>query len=216
MERIKLIACEAIKEELLSVPTDNDIDFEFLEMEKHNFPKKLNRELQSKIDAARGYSKVILGLGLCGGALNNLRATNCPLIIPKVHDCIALLLGSGKRYEEEKNKVPGTYFLSKGLVCSAKSVLAEYARTAADYGEEEANGIFEMLYKNYKRILYVNTFIETPEEVFNRAKQTSRLLKLSYEETFGTKAFFDKLINGPWDEDFIHISHMGNTGELII
>lgn len=39
---VKLIACEVMKEELLAIKTQCDIEFEFISMGLHLHPEKLN------------------------------------------------------------------------------------------------------------------------------------------------------------------------------
>jgi len=45
-----------------------------------------------------------------------LLSKNVPLVIPQVHDCIALFLGSDRIYKEQFKKCPGTYYFTAGWV----------------------------------------------------------------------------------------------------
>ena len=41
-----------------------------------------------------GYEAILFGYALCGNGLLGLTAFTVPLVIPRAHDCITLLLGS--------------------------------------------------------------------------------------------------------------------------
>lgn len=91
---IKIIACEVMKEELLGITSKSHVEYEFIPMKLHLYPQKLHKELQDILDHSSGYLKFIMAFGLCGGATKNFKATDSPLIIPRVHDCLPLLLVS--------------------------------------------------------------------------------------------------------------------------
>lgn len=84
----------------------------------HNTPNLLRRQLQAGIDEAAtdaSCARIIVGYGLCGKGTVGIHAPKkVPLVFPKVHDCIALFMGSDRKYKEEFAKFPGTYYLSTG------------------------------------------------------------------------------------------------------
>ena len=136
--RLKVIACEVMKEELLAAAAGNAPDFEFVPQGLHAHPEKLNEELQRLLDDTTGYSRVVLAFGLCGGGAKNLRAGDFTLTIPRVHDCIAVLLGSRKAFDVVRREEPGTLYLSAGWVRGEAPIISEYGRTVAKYGEARA------------------------------------------------------------------------------
>src|SRR5690348_11494835 len=114
--RIKIIACEVMKEELLAVQSAENLEYEFISMGLHTYPEKLRKELQKILDESVGYSRVILAFGLCGGAAKNLKASNFILTIPRVHDCIPIFLGSKERFEKLRKEEKGTFYHTCGWV----------------------------------------------------------------------------------------------------
>lgn len=203
--RLKIIACEVMKEELLSITAANQIEFEFISMGLHLHPKKLHTKLQNILACSQGFTKIILAFGLCGGAAKDLIVHETELIIPKVHDCIPILLGSRARYEEYQ-KERGTFYLSCGWMISEKNILSEHQRICEKYGEVKALRVLERMYDSYKRVLFIHTGCKNEAESLNESKEIAKLLTLSYQETAGKSTYLEKIINGPWDkEDFIHI-----------
>ncbi|BBB93397.1 MAG TPA: DUF1638 domain-containing protein [Methylomusa anaerophila] len=204
---VKIIACEVMREELLSIQPDGQVEYEFISMGLHLHPKKLHRELQNILDRSLGYSKIILTFGLCGGAAKNLKASATPLIIPKVHDCIPVLLGSREKYEHFSNEERGTFYLSCGWMITEKNILSEHQRILAKYGEKKAFSILSRMYDSYRRVLFIHTGCADEAVNLEQSHQIAQLLNLRHDTVQGDNAYIRKIVNGPWDEDdFIHVS----------
>lgn len=211
---LKIIACEVIKEELLRAASGRDIEFEFLPQGRHNYPDKLAQELQGMLDGVKGYSHVILAFGLCGNATRNLRAGNFTLTIPRVHDCIPLLLGSRESFEKYRREETGTLYMSCGWTNSEGSIIGEYKRTVEKYGAKRAARIYDMMYNGYKRVLFIRTGVAQEEKYLGLSESIGELLKLDHQITQGDLTYIERLVNGPWpEEDFINIPPYGILDE---
>lgn len=207
---IKIIACEVMKEELLSIKPKFDVEYEFVSMDFHLYPEKLKKELQSIIDRSTGYSRVILTFGLCGGATKDLRVTDSILTIPKVHDCIPVLLGSKEIYERVSQEEKGTFYLTCGWMISEKSILSEYKRISEKYGVKKASNVYSRIYGSYKRVLFIHTGCQRENESLAQSNEIANLLNLDHQITKGRIEFIEKIVNGPWDtDDFINIEPFG-------
>lgn len=204
---IKIIACEVMQEELCGIKAKQDIEFEFISMGLHVHPKKLNSELQRRLDQSAGFDKVILAFGLCGGAARDLKASDSPLIIPRVHDCIPLFLGSSKRYEQFSKEERGTFYLSCGWMITEKNILSEHQRITKKHGEKKALRILSQMYDSYQRVLFIQTGCQAEEETLRESRKIAELLVLRHEVVPGDSMYLNKLVNGPWCQDeFIHIA----------
>ncbi|MBC3889235.1 DUF1638 domain-containing protein [Acetobacterium paludosum] len=208
--KIKVIACEVMKEEIQAIEGLDDLDFEFVSMDFHLYPKKLKTELQRIIDQSRGYDKIILAFGLCGGAANGLKATNCELVIPRVHDCISIFLCPKNGCVCDFKKEIGTFYLSNGWMITEKSILSDYQRILQKFGPQKANKILNRMYDGYKKILFIETGGVRQDEVIRQSKEIAELFKAEYETIQGQSAFIEKIISGPWDEEnFITVAAQG-------
>jgi hypothetical protein len=202
----KIIACEVMKEEILSMDPLADVEFEFVSMNYHLYPKKLGKELQNIIDKSTGFNRIILAFGLCGGASNGLRANNCILTIPKVHDCISVFLYNGKGCACDFKKEIGTFYLSSGWMITEKSILSDHQRTMKKYGEKKAFSILNRMYDNYKKVLFIKTGYPLEHEIIEESKEIAKLLDVKHETIDGKTAFIQKIVKGPWDDkNFINI-----------
>lgn len=113
-----LIACDVFREELEALKRPLP-EIHWLEMGLHDRPDELRRRLQAlidELDARPGEDAILLLYGLCGGGLNGISARRRPLLLPRAHDCIALLLGSNQRQKKIQQNCAGTYFYSRGWI----------------------------------------------------------------------------------------------------
>ncbi len=109
----------------------------FMDYGLHRVPAKMTRSLQDEIDGIEDPSLVVLGYGLCGNGLNGIKSGIHTLLVPRVDDCIAIILGSRQAYIREFEAVPGTYYLSKGWLESGSHPLKEYEKYSEKYGTKE-------------------------------------------------------------------------------
>jgi hypothetical protein len=77
--------------------------------------KKMSEKLQVEIDKvdAGKYDTILLCYGLCNNGVCGLHSP-LPMVIPRAHDCITLLMGSKERYKDYFDHNPGTFFFSPG------------------------------------------------------------------------------------------------------
>ncbi len=199
-----VIACNISKEELLHVQSDR-ASFIFLEQSLHRTPQKMKGGIQEEIDKAETWDgdQIILAYGLCSNGILGVRANRHPLLIPRVHDCISLFLGSNARYMEEHQREPGTYYLTKGWIEEKKSPLGIFEEYRQRYGRETAEWVIREELKNYTRIALVESELGMEETHRQHARENARFLNLKYEEIKGSLDFFRKIIRGPWDKDFV-------------
>jgi len=109
---VGVIACATVIEEMrpLLVP---GVETELLDFGLHINPRELKRALLEAVDAmASRVDTILLGYGLCSMAVVGLQATGCTLVVPRVDDCIAIFLGSGRAYRQQASQEPGTYYLT--------------------------------------------------------------------------------------------------------
>jgi hypothetical protein len=211
MPKKKIIACAAVIEEMLPV-LPPDIAYEILDFGLHFKPENLKNALQEVIDkSADDADMLILGYGLCSNGVVGLKAPKTTtLVIPKVHDCIAIFLGSHDAYLNQLEKERGTFFLAKGFIEVGDTPLEEYHRTVERHGKENADRVMKAMFGHYKRILFVNTGHDEVGKYQDHAQATAKQLDLRYEEMRGSRVLIQKIINGPWDEGFI-IAQPGET-----
>ena len=228
MRRFKLVSCEVIFREMSAVVarSPHQIDVEFCTMGLHDLGGRAMRtqlqEVIDGVDSAR-YEAVLMGYALCGNGLLGLEARNLPLVVPRAHDCITLLMGSRERYQEYFEKHPGVYFRSTGWIERGGSILqlsnpALSKKIGAhlnlqdlidQYGEDNGRYLFEQ-FSQYKQNYHQLTFIETGLEPDNHfetlARDEAGRNGWNFEKLQGELGLFEKLVSGEWPEkDFLFV-----------
>ena len=222
--RYKVIACRVFNREisLLSAKSSAVIDVVWLRQGLHNYPSLLQEEIQKEIDLAEAppegpdsvarppeeYSAIILGFGLCSRAIAGLKSSRLPIVVPRSHDCIALLLGSHKKYREEFSKAPGTYWFSPGWVeqsafpCGGGCALLQ-ERFAELYGEDNAEYLVEMerdSLNSYTRAALITWPELDSEEYHLRTQEIAGEFGWELEAMAGDSGFLERILNGDWRE----------------
>lgn len=202
--RTKIIACAAVMEEMLPLLPPH-ISYVTLDFGLHQRPSGLKDALQEAIDAsAQEAERIILGYGLCSnGALGLKAPENATLVIPRVHDCIALFLGSHASYKQQLKDEAGTYFLAKGYIEAGDTVLDEYRRILERYGRDMADRVIKTMFGHYTRILFINTGHDDLRKYREHGLRMAQQFGLRFEEVKGERTLIRKLIYGPWDDDLI-------------
>ncbi len=203
--RVKVFCCKTMMDEIELIKPD-DITVEYMEYALHETPDKLREELQKRIDEEEVADTLIFVYGLCSRGLDGLKSRNKTLVIPRVHDCISLLLGSREKYEDEFSANPGTYYLSKGWIDQKADPYYEYMECVDKYGEEKARWISKQIYQNYKRIVFIDTNLSELDNYASYARQVASFLEVEYKEIKGSCDFFQQLIMGDWQHNCLVIS----------
>jgi hypothetical protein len=193
-----VVSCQVLQDLLVGMLPDGlASEVVFMDYGLHRVPGKMTGALQEVLDQIEEPSLVVLGYGLCGNGLNGLRAGKHTLLVPRVDDCIALLLGSRKAYIREFEAVPGTYYLSKGWLESGSHPLKEYEEYVPKYGPEQAMWIMDQQYQHYERLVLVAHSQEDLGKYRPQAQEVARFCErwgMRYEEILGSDRYVRRLV----------------------
>ena len=196
---VVVIACRILEDFFARLwPSGAAGEVTFMDYGLHRVPSRMTGTLQEMIDAIERPSLVVLGYGLCGNGLNGIRSGRHTLLVPRVDDCIALLLGSHRAYIREFETVPGTYYLSKGWLESGSHPLKEYEEYVPKYGPQQAMWIMDQQYQHYQRLVLV---AHSPEDLDTYRPQAQQVADfcarwgMRYEEMLGSDGYVRRLID---------------------
>jgi hypothetical protein len=206
--RVKVIACATVIEEMAPRMPDS-MAREVLDFGLHFRPEGLTAALQSAIDASPGFETILLGYGLCSRGVVGLRATTARLVIPKVDDCIAIFLGSRADYQEQHDREPGTYYVTKGWVEAKDTPLDVEEELRKRWDARKAHRMVRLMLKNYTRLAFIETGAYEAERYRERAKECAARYDLRYEEIEGKPGLVERLLFGPWDEECVVVEPGG-------
>lgn len=218
----KAIVCQVFTREFQEVIAHSvhAIDMEIIPMGLHDLGVEMRPHLQERIDAAdgMGYDAILLGYALCGRGTEGLRAGKTPLVLPRVHDCIGVLMGSHRAYQAYFEDHPGVYYRSPGWIefqtpgmrlepafASQKSPLGE-RRTreelVARYGEENGQFLFEQFNafrRHYSGLTYISVPVASDEASRDKARIEAAKEGWKFDEVRGTLSMLEHLASGAWE-----------------
>lgn len=125
------------------------------------------------------------------------------MIIPRVDDCITLMLGSFAA----RNRIMaegGTYFLTHGWLKNESNIYAEHRYSMKKYGKRITDDIYKTLLAHYKQLGLIDTGAYDFEAFLEETKIVASALGLAQRPITGTLGYLEQLFNGPWPaEKFI-------------
>jgi hypothetical protein len=235
--RIKVLACKVFAREvsLIAAESAHTLDVTYLQQGLHDTPDLLRERLQAEIDAIDAaedihtqvvsedddYRAIVLAYGLCSNAIVGLRSKRFDLVVPRAHDCIAMIMGSRERYKEYFDRHPGTYWYTPGWIDQTvmpgkERVERARARYVDAYGEENADYLMEMeqeWLRKYNRCTYASWPSLDRPDYLDKTKAAAEYLGWEHDHVSADDGLMRRLLNGDWREDEVLIVPSGRTAE---
>jgi hypothetical protein len=235
---LKAIVCDVLMREVCQYAalSDHVIELTFLPQGLHREPDLLRKRVQEEIDKTEArhgqieesnqvlrrieYDAILLGYCLCSNGIVGLSSRKVPLIIPRGHDCITLLLGSREKYQEYFNTHRGVYWYSAGWIERTIPPGKEryeqvYQGYVERYGQDNADYLMEMeqnWFKEYSWATYIDWELPKSDEYRRLTQEAAAFLGWNYDELKGDLRLIRDLLNGKWDdEDFLKVA----PGEIV-
>lgn len=219
--KLYAVSCEVFVRECCRAAaySPHAVSLSFQPFGLHDRPDELRRVIQEQIDEASGrFDLILLAYGLCSRGTADITARETPIVIPRAHDCITLLLGSCGRYQREFTEHPGTYYYSPGWierkegevrqgtaeVVKDRQAEARFKEYAEKYGEDNARYLMEqetLWLANYNRAVFLNMGLGDTDYYRRFTRQVAESRGWSYEELPGDTRLIDKLLHGDWNSD---------------
>ncbi len=202
-----LIACHTIEDELnLAIrATGFPHPVFWVDSKLHIKPEKLKAEIQAAIDRIGNVSTMILAFGCCGNALVGIKSATARLVFPKVEDCISLLLGSAER-RQALSKETSSYWLTRGWIESENNIAHEYEYSVRRFGAERALKLMRTMLKNYRHLSLIDTGAYDIARCRVTTERLAETLALKHIVVKGSQRFLEKLLTGPWDDEFVEVA----------
>ena len=206
-----IIACKTIEKELLAAIEKNGVMYPVLWLESglHNSPKKLKARLTELLETVTE-GRVLLAMGSCGNSLDGVVSEHTQLIVPRVDDCISILLGSLQQRQKMSSEL-AAYFLTEGWMRGERNLWVEHLKMVEKYGEEQAMVIAEMLYGHYRTLALVDCGTSSMDELLEESLEMAKTMSLEQKIVPGTLSYLQQLLTGPWPEDRFAVKEPGEA-----
>ena len=199
-----ILACQTMKDEIELVIREAGINYPVVYMESglHSSPELLHQKVQEQIDALDTTDVILMAYGCCGNGLVGIKSTKSKLVIPRIDDCISLLLGSTKERQNIPNGVC-TYFITKGWLDPEGNVMWSYREWIERYGAQKALRIIKKMLNHYTRFMIIDTGAYNIESIMPKIKESCEQFNMQYDVAPGSLRLLRLLLTGPWGSEFI-------------
>lgn len=241
--KLKIIACGVFEPYIIRLRPEctNQLDITILDAGLHARPNELREFAQKEIDRAHApeFDAICLLYGLCGRGTANLVARDIPVVIPRVHDCITLFMGSRAAYMKQFNQHPGTFYHSLGWIEKKTNprdreagelyrnyeqlgyeLHPEFNTLKASFGAENARHIlsFQDRWKqHYSRAAYIDLGFPDESDHIRFTEQMAKAYGWQHEVIQGNAGLLRNILAGAWDPDDVFIlppfSRSASTGD---
>lgn len=139
--------------------------------------------------------EIVLALGFCGGALHGLSARHLPIVVPRVDDCISLLLNRGCA-REEIQRDPRGYYLTRGWFNHESTLKEAFEDWEERFGAERAARLRKSMFAGYERVNLIDTKAYDPDECIEESESVAETLELEHGVVEGSVQLLERLFKG--------------------
>jgi len=227
--RLKLICCEVLFREMCAAcaHAPHQVDLEFLPKGLHDLGgKPMAAKVQEAVDRTPEgvFQAILLGYGLCGNGLDGVTARHTRLVLPRAHDCIALLMGSLERHQAYFDGNPGTYYQSTGWLERGKGLQQLTPNTMGfdeslealirKYGDENGRYLYAEMTRyrsQYRKLTFIETGLEVDGSFVAAAAGDAEENGWSFERLLGDLAWLRRMMAGEWAEAEFVVAEPGQS-----
>lgn len=204
-----ILTCSSLEEYVAHAQRGAGTDYPVCVIDKqyHVEPKDMRMQvLQCLSRLSEAHDTVLVSMGFCGGSWDQVVAP-CRVVIPRVDDCVSLLLQRGDGYLPNLKEMGHLYVYERDPSESLMFRIGEEA------DKEVAEALIELYFANYHHLDIIDTgFTDCyGERYVEEAQAEADRLHLALDYVPGGIHLLEKLVAGAWDEQFL----VAERGHLI-
>lgn len=207
-----ILACSSLMDYVNAAQEKVGTDFPVLYMNRvyHRDPKEMRRHILAQLDTLPGGTDtVLIAMGFCGGSWADVEAP-CRIVMPKIDDCISLLLQSGDAPVSDLKKPGHLYVREKDP--RKESFHAIFDRLTQNINAETKTRYHEDWKRLYSNIDIMDTGLNRCREAAYRAvvQEDADWLDAELSYVSAGTHLLEKLFSGQWDGQFLVVEKGGH------
>ncbi len=179
-----------------------DIPVICLDRKYHIDPSKMREAIIRALhDLPDTVDTVLVAMGYCGGSWKDI-SSDKTIVMPKVDDCISLLLTTDD--EPVYNRKDMTHLYVRDRDPRVDSVKKAFGHYTKGKDEEAVKAIYDSWSKSFDQFDIVDTGLfdcHTPE-YYDKVRIDADWLSAGIGYVKGSNRLIEKLVSGKWDEQF--------------
>lgn len=207
-----ILACSAMSLHVAAAQKTMKTDFPVIEVDSsfHENPSKTRQKIIETLEQMeKSIDTVLVAMGFCGGSWEDI-ATDKRIVIPRVDDCITLLLHTDDTWYPNLKQC-GHLYLRDDIEgkFSPKSIKKNLC---SQYGDSEGSFVFRTWFGSYTNADIIDTgaYDCHSEAYMLEAMENADLMEATLDYVPGSNLILEKLVSGRWDQQFLVIEP-GNT-----
>ncbi len=200
-----IMACGSLKRHIDAAQKKEGTAYPVIEMDSrlHAEPKDMREALFAKMEQLpEDADTVLLAMGLCGGSVSE-RPLPVRLVMPRVDDCITLLMHTDNMWHPNLKECGHLYLTD--TVDGVFSVENIRSNLVERYGEEKGLRIFGVWFDSYRSVDIIDTGVydcRSPDYTA-AAQRSAELIDCPVCYVEGSNILLEKLVSGRWDGQFL-------------
>lgn len=205
VEHTVILACSSMLLHVKAAQECMHTKFDVVELDRrlHADPKQMRSSILETLSALPDYYETVLvAMGFCGGSWDHIPLSR-RVVIPKVDDCITLLLHTDNTAHGNLKQTGHMYF--RDCDTGAYSIEAMKEKLCRDYGTETGTAIFGMWFEHYTNADIIDTgaYDCYSEAYVAQAQKNADLIRCTLGYVEGSNVILEKLVSGRWDAQFL-------------
>lgn len=200
-----ILACSSMLLHVEAAQKKMETNFEVIDLDRslHEYPKKMRERIIETMDRLpKKVETVLVSMGLCGGSWDGVDVSR-RVVIPKVDDCITLLLHMDDTQHDNLKKKGHMYFRDSDT--GGYSIQDMKDRICEKYGIEFGTSIFGSWFESYTNADIIDTGVYDcySEAYVEQAQKSADLIRCTLDYVQGSNIILEKLVSGKWDGQFV-------------
>lgn len=201
-----ILACSSLKDYVEAAQMVNHTDYPVVYLDrKYHMEPKLMRQviLEEEGQMSPDIDTVLVAMGFCGGSWDQVTFSR-RTIIPRVDDCISLLLQKTDAYIPNLKETGHMYMADIDPDdFDMEKILRD--TPCEEYGALSQDALLHMFFDSYYFLDVVDTGFNDcySEEYATKAQKNADFMNVTLDYVEGSNHLLEKLISGKWDEQFL-------------
>ncbi len=200
-----ILACSSLNRHVDAAQAKMNTAFPVINVDRryHESPAKMKEQVIKAVqNLAPEVDTVLVAMGFCGGSWKDI-VPKKRIVIPRMDDCITLLLHSDDTWHSNLKKT-GHFYLTDSD-SEFGSLTAMQQSLCDKYGDEDGQDIFQMWFAPYTDVDVIDTGVYDchSREYTAEAKKNADLIQGRLNYVNGSNLLLEKLVSGRWDQQFL-------------
>ena len=218
MSKTVILSCTSLKDyvELAQKKLNTDYPVIYVSRLYHRDPSEMREHVTSALERLDPeVDTVLVSMGFCGGSWDKVKVP-CRLVIPRIDDCISLLLQTTDEPVSNLKKPDHLYVKDKDP--GKENFKSIFAHLTKDIDEETKKRYHEDWMRYYREIDIIETDINDSRRPEYAASVRADADWLQADRAYvpGGTHLLEKLISGDWDRQFMVFEPGEITGNILI